>query len=605
MAFALPFPLPLPLGGSSVAAPPTPSVGGGKSSMRATVASTSSAAVVLRSAVNTFFGGVTNRVIRTPGRVWAPKNARTSPTVLVGVKVPCSIDRSGRRRRMSTRGKRAMRAAAAASRCFLVTNAPPVEAAADRDAAAARSSPAVGSRAGASARALDRARMSDWGLAADGRKRRKSRAPGGVAPVDGGGRVAVKPTVVLPPSFLGGALPLPESAAGVGGGGGSPRGGGRRRDADRRAATRLGRRGGAGISAAAAASDSGLVGRRDVCGATAIRHGRGGRPFVRKIKTGYPEKDRREAKGGALPFNDAKNLTVLPRTEQVHLPLGVLVGPRSPPTLGTAPVHAAVLQQHTHEQLEYTSTVSCCRWLVVKDKQTNIPAPPDVHTAAGLPSHPSRSPRPRQLGAAAAAAGRPPSNSAPPSAAGASAARRQRRRWGQDHSPPPPPPPSQPPPVAVAAMAGATAAAAAAGEAAVALPAPFPAPNGGGARPPSDSGGGEELGGTATGGAPVNAAAASARGRRRLGPCHIARDGRTMGRERLLENSNRMCLGCPVERHRRTSPQNTVDASDQIDVSGATYGVRMTAADMLQTRKATESAGRMLRTEPCPKDPQQ
>jgi len=26
----------------------------------------------------------------------------------------------------------------------------------------------------------------------------------------------------------------------------------------------------------------------------------------------------------------------------------------------------------------------------------------------------------------------------------------------------------------------------------------------------------------------------------------------TMSRERLLENSNRMCLGCPVEGHRRT-----------------------------------------------------
>ena len=172
-----------------------------------------------------------------------------------------------------------------------------------------------------------------------------------------------------------------------------------------------------------------------------------------------------------------------------------------------------------------------------RDKQTNIPAPPDVHTAAGLPSHPSRSPRPRQLGAAAAAAGRPPSNSAPPPPAGASAAVRTPASGGSgdggamDHSPPPPPPPSQPPPVAVAAMAGATAAAAAAGEAAVALPAPFPAPNGGGARPPSDSGGGEEWGGTATGGAAVNAAAASARGRRRLGPCHIARDGRC-GRRR-------------------------------------------------------------------------
>jgi len=31
-----------------------------------------------------------------------------------------------------------------------------------------------------------------------------------------------------------------------------------------------------------------------------------------------------------------------------------------------------------------------------------------------------------------------------------------------------------------------------------------------------------------------------------------ALSSRTMGRERLLEHSNRMCLGCPVERHRRT-----------------------------------------------------
>jgi len=160
-----------------------------------------------------------------------------------------------------------------------------------------------------------------------------------------------------------------------------------------------------------------------------------------------------------------------------------------------------------------------------------------VHTAAGLPSHPSRSPRPRQLGAAAAAAGSSPSNSAHPSPAGASAAVRTPACGGSgdggamDHSPLPPPPPSQPPPVAVAAMTGAMAAAAAAGEAAVALPAPFPAPNGGRARPPSDSGGDKEWGGTAAGGAAVNAAVASARGRRRLGPCHIARDGRC-GRRR-------------------------------------------------------------------------
>ena len=31
-----------------------------------------------------------------------------------------------------------------------------------------------------------------------------------------------------------------------------------------------------------------------------------------------------------------------------------------------------------------------------------------------------------------------------------------------------------------------------------------------------------------------------------------ALSSRTMGRERLLEILNRMCLGCPVERHRRT-----------------------------------------------------
>ena len=42
----------------------------------------------------------------------------------------------------------------------------------------------------------------------------------------------------------------------------------------------------------------------------------------------------------------------------------------------------------------------------------------------------------------------------------------------------------------------------------------------------------------------------------------------TMGRERLLEHSITMCLRCPVERHRRTSPQNTVHASDQIDFPG-------------------------------------
>jgi len=251
-------------------------------------------------------------------------------------------------------------------------------------------------------------------------------------------------------------------------------------------------------------------------------------------------------------------------------------------------------------------------------------------------------------------------------------------------------------------MAGATAAAAAAGEAAVALPAPFPAPNGGGARPPSDCGGGEEWGGTATGGAPVNAAAASARGRQRLGPCHIARDGRC-GRRRghpharaggwvgLVASSARrptaprLCWsravaygrareGCvgrvrpPRWRPRRqrwcgrrqlppavrepSSPGRWVasvclktrtecalvvpwsaiaglnheiqstrltrstfpgvwthhphsEATDPDILRKATYGVRMTAADMLQTRKATESAGRMLRTEPCPKDPQQ
>jgi len=100
-----------------------------------------------------------------------------------------------------------------------------------------------------------------------------------------------------------------------------------------------------------------------------------------------------------------------------------------------------------------------------------------------------------------------------------------------DHGPPPPPPPSQPPPVSVAVMAGATAAASGAEEAVVALPAAFPSPNGGGAHPPSDSGGGEEWGGTAPGGAAVNAAAASARARRRLGPFHIARDGRC-GRRR-------------------------------------------------------------------------
>jgi len=55
-------------------------------------------------------------------------------------------------------------------------------------------------------------------------------------------------------------------------------------------------------------------------------------------------------------------------------------------------------------------------------KQTNYPAPPDVHTAAGPPSHPSRSPRPLQLGAAAGAAGSPSSRSGPSSPAGASAA---------------------------------------------------------------------------------------------------------------------------------------------------------------------------------------
>jgi len=47
-----------------------------------------------------------------------------------------------------------------------------------------------------------------------------------------------------------------------------------------------------------------------------------------------------------------------------------------------------------------------------------------------------------------------------------------------------------------------------------------------------------------------------------------ALSSRTMGRKRLLENSNRMCLGCPVEHHRRTLTQNTVHASDQIDVFG-------------------------------------
>jgi len=31
-----------------------------------------------------------------------------------------------------------------------------------------------------------------------------------------------------------------------------------------------------------------------------------------------------------------------------------------------------------------------------------------------------------------------------------------------------------------------------------------------------------------------------------------ALSSRTMGRERLLEYSNRMCLGCPLERHRWT-----------------------------------------------------
>jgi len=46
-----------------------------------------------------------------------------------------------------------------------------------------------------------------------------------------------------------------------------------------------------------------------------------------------------------------------------------------------------------------------------------------------------------------------------------------------------------------------------------------------------------------------------------------ALSSRTMGRERLIEISDRMCLGCPVERHCRTSPQNTVHESDQIDVS--------------------------------------
>jgi len=47
-----------------------------------------------------------------------------------------------------------------------------------------------------------------------------------------------------------------------------------------------------------------------------------------------------------------------------------------------------------------------------------------------------------------------------------------------------------------------------------------------------------------------------------------ALSSRTMGGERLLEQSNRMWLGCPVECHRRTEPQNTVHASDQIDFSG-------------------------------------
>jgi len=84
-----------------------------------------------------------------------------------------------------------------------------------------------------------------------------------------------------------------------------------------------------------------------------------------------------------------------------------------------------------------------------RDKQTKNRAPPDVHTAAGLPSHPSRSPRARQLGAADAAAGSPPSNSAPPSPAGASAAVRKPASGGSgdggamDHSPPPPPTPLQ------------------------------------------------------------------------------------------------------------------------------------------------------------------
>jgi len=190
-------------------------------------------------------------------------------------------------------------------------------------------------------------------------------------------------------------------------------------------------------------------------------------------------------------------------------------------------------------------------------KQTNTPAPPDAHTAAGLPSHPSRSPRPRQLSGAAAAAGSPPSNSAPPSRDGASAAVRTRASGGSgdggamDHSPPPPPPPppSQSPPVAVVAMPGATAASAAVGEAAVALSEPFPAPNGGGARPPSDSGGGEKSGGTAAGGAVVNAAAASAQGRRRLGPCHIARDGRC-GRRRAGA-SGAAVRACDEEAHGR------------------------------------------------------
>jgi len=83
-------------------------------------------------------------------------------------------------------------------------------------------------------------------------------------------------------------------------------------------------------------------------------------------------------------------------------------------------------------------------------KQTSTPAPPDVYTAACLPSHPARLPRPRQLGAAAAATGSRPSISAPPSSAGASAAVRTPASGGtsdgvvMDHSPLLPPPPTQP-----------------------------------------------------------------------------------------------------------------------------------------------------------------